>query len=97
MLQRRKLNKIEYRLTSGPGSVCAALGIDRKLTGEIVGKSVWMEDRDIIIPKNQIVTTPRIGVDYAGKDAVLPYRFHIKDNPWVTKYTKLTSSIPGTN
>ena len=27
---------------------------------------------------------PRIGVDYAGVDAKLPYRFYITNNKWVS-------------
>lgn len=77
MLKRRHMEKNNPRLTSGPGSVCQALGIDTKLTGEIMGKTVWIEDRGVVIPKEKIITTPRIGVAYAKEHALLPYRFTI--------------------
>ena len=35
--------------------------------------------------KKDILSSSRIGVDYAGKDAKLPYRFYIKNNQWVSK------------
>lgn len=85
MLQRRGMEKITYRLTAGPGSVCAALGITTDLTGEILGKTAWIEDRGIVIPEKEIVITPRVGVEYAQEHAELPYRFRIKGNPWTTK------------
>lgn len=77
MLQRRNMAKNNPRLTSGPGSVCQALGIKTELSGEMIGKTVWIEDRGVVIPKNEITTTPRIGVAYAKEHALLPYRFTI--------------------
>jgi DNA-3-methyladenine glycosylase len=86
MLERRHMKKINYSLTSGPGSLSKAMGITYKLSGEVIGKHVWVEDRGVIISQDQILITPRIGVDYAKEHALLPYRFEIKDNPWVTKH-----------
>lgn len=85
MLERRKMKKVHYRLTSGPGSVCVSMGITTKLSGEVIGKSAWIEDRGVMIPENQVITSPRVGVAYAKEDALLPYRFQVKDNPWITK------------
>jgi DNA-3-methyladenine glycosylase len=39
-------------------------------------------------PEEQIAAVPRIGVAYAGQDALLPYRFYIKGNPFVSKPNK---------
>lgn len=77
MLKRRGKKKVDSHLTSGPGSVCKALGIETNLSGEPIGKKVWIEDRGIVIPKSQIIATPRIGVGYAKEHALLPYRFTI--------------------
>jgi DNA-3-methyladenine glycosylase len=62
---------------SGPGKVCKSLGIHYSHSGICLLKKdkIWIEDRHIEFPANQIRTTPRIGVHYAGKDAALPYRF----------------------
>ena len=71
MLLRRKGKE---PLTSGPGTVAQALGITTKHSGvSLLGNTIWIEDHGIAIPN--IVTSPRIGVDYAGEDALLPYRF----------------------
>ena len=89
MMLRRNKNKLDYTLTAGPGALSAALGIYVKHTGESLQNSlIRIEDRGIKIPGKKIAISKRIGVDYAGKDAELPYRFYIKDNPWVSKHPK---------
>ena len=86
MLKRRKMDKIEKRLTAGPGSLSRALGISTALDGEkLGGPKIWIEDRGIHFAKEEITAAPRIGVDYAGEHAQWPYRFYLKDNEWVSK------------
>ena len=75
MKQRRKKEK---NLCLGPGSVCQALGITKEHSGlSLLEQPVWIEDRGIIVPEKKISCTPRIGIDYAGEDASLPWRFII--------------------
>jgi DNA-3-methyladenine glycosylase len=45
---------------------------------------IFIADDGYALPRKEIIATPRIGVDYAGEDALLPYRFIIKDNPYVS-------------
>lgn len=86
LMIKRAAAKSIHRLTSGPGKLTKALGIDRTLDGELLmGNDVWIEDCGIKIAKEKIVVTGRIGIDYAGDDALLPWRFYIKDNPWVSR------------
>ena len=74
------------RITSGPGKLTRSLGIDRSLNGDtLFGSKVWIEDQGLIIPKSSVLASPRIGIDYAGEDADLPWRFTIKGNAWVSK------------
>lgn len=76
MMQRRNKNKTDKKFTVGPGSVSQALGIHTKHTGTgLSGNDIWIADRKIKTDKSKILITPRIGVDYAGEDALLPYRF----------------------
>lgn len=85
IMQRRYHNKPSAKLTAGPGSLCKAMGIDASLNGEsLTGKKVWIETGQDIADENITVST-RVGVQYAGEDAYLPYRFSIKDNGWVSK------------
>lgn len=76
MLERRGKNKIDKSLLAGPGSVARALGITTQHTGiSLVGRQIWIEDQGIEIDRESILVGPRIGIDYAGEDALRPYRF----------------------
>jgi DNA-3-methyladenine glycosylase len=75
-----------YHLTSGPGKLSKALGIDRTLNGKSLLKDeVWIEDLGKKFAKKDIEAGPRIGIDYAGEDALLPWRFSVKGNRWVSR------------
>lgn len=81
ILERRKATQLKKGLTTGPGKVAMALGIHFKTHNakDLGGNKVWIEDRGIKIPTKKINSGPRIGVDYAGEDAKLPYRFWIEN------------------
>ncbi|MGE3318477.1 MAG: DNA-3-methyladenine glycosylase [Candidatus Berkiella sp.] len=86
MLVRRRMNKIEPRLTAGPGALTQALGITTALDGSLLtSKTLWLEDRNIQITKKDIIASPRVGIDYAKEHRDLPWRFRIKNNPWISK------------
>jgi len=85
VMRRRRRGRSEYELTSGPGRLCLALGIDRKLDkADLLGDRVWLEDGISISPR-QIGRGPRIGIDYAEKWIDKPWRFWVKDNPFVSR------------
>lgn len=78
MLERRKKSTWDKTLTSGPGTVAQALGINREHNALPLDRPpVWVEDRGIAVNQNEIIAGPRIGVDYAGEDAALPWRFRL--------------------
>ena len=73
-VKKDKKNKI----AGGPGTVSQALGIKTEHSGlDLTGNKIWIEDKGIKISKKDIIAGPRVGVDYAGEDAKLPYRFII--------------------
>lgn len=85
VMRRRRRGRSEYELTSGPGRLCLAMGIDRKLDkADLLGDRVWLEDAISISPR-QIARGPRIGIDYAEKWIDKPWRFWVKDNPFVSR------------
>jgi len=85
MLYRRKMETLKRTITSGPGSVAQALAISRKInTISLQSDTLWIEDRGLIIPDDQIAAAPRIGVAYAKEDALLPYRFYVKGDQYVS-------------
>jgi DNA-3-methyladenine glycosylase len=86
MLQRRGFTHLAHSLTAGPGAMSKALGITTDHYGvDLCGKEVWIADEGIVVPENQILASPRVGVAYAEEDALLPWRFRIKGNPWCSK------------
>jgi DNA-3-methyladenine glycosylase len=85
MLKRVGKKKLDNTLTRGPGNLSKALGITALQTGvSLVGKKLFIGDDGFEYTQNEIAASPRIGVDYAGNDALLPYRFFIKGNPFVS-------------
>lgn len=84
MKDRRKRTR-PGSLTSGPGKLSMALGItlDHNCK-DLAGDQLWLEDDGYSLPENNIISKTRIGVDYAGEDARLPWRFYIRDNAFVS-------------
>lgn len=86
MLQRRNLKEKQKNVSGGPGLLSQALGIKTEHSGfSLLDGEIWIEDQHTRVTKEQIASGPRIGVDYAGEDALLPRRYWIKDNPWVSR------------
>lgn len=85
MLERTGKEKADYTLTRGPGNLSKALGIFTSHSGMLLnGKELFLADDGFKYAAKDIAASPRIGVDYAGKDALLPYRFYVKGNPYVS-------------
>jgi DNA-3-methyladenine glycosylase len=89
MLFRRSMAALKPNITQGPGSVARALGISRAINAiSLQSDTLWIEDRGLTFADEEIAIVPRVGVDYAGEDALLPYRFYVKGNPYVSKPNK---------
>ncbi len=89
MLQRRNMLAVKPNITMGPGSVAMALGISRNINAvSLQSDTIWIEDRGLVFPDESIASVPRVGVSYAAEDALLPYRFYVKGNPYVSKPNK---------
>jgi DNA-3-methyladenine glycosylase len=85
MLKRTGKQTLDHTLTRGPGNFSKALGIHTGHTGlSLLGKQLFLADDGFRYRKKDIAVSPRIGVDYAGEDALLPYRFYVKGNPFVS-------------
>ncbi len=86
MARRRKMPRNDRRLTAGPGSWTAALGIRMEWDrSDLVCGPVRIEDDGMRIVATQIQRRPRVGVNYAGAAARFPWRFSIRGNPWVSR------------
>lgn len=79
ILRRRNATELSANLCVGPGKITKALGITTQHNAfDLTQGKIWLEDDSIQIKKSQILSGPRIGVDYAGEDAKLPYRFWVR-------------------
>lgn len=76
VMEERLKRKIERMVVNGPGKVSKVMGFHTDMTGELLsGDKIWLEDHGVSPLENEIEITTRIGVDYAGEDAGLLYRF----------------------
>jgi len=79
MIERRG-RSVSKTFSNGPGTVSAALGIKTLHSGvSLFDDLIWIEDRGVKFGKKDIITSPRIGVEYAGEDAKLPYRYRLNE------------------
>ena len=85
LMRKRRGKHPDHNLTNGPGKLCIALGLDRKLdAADLLGDRVWLE-QGCKIPRSQIASGPRIGIDYAEEWKDKPWRFWLKGNPFVSR------------
>lgn len=90
METRRNMPASKGAISAGPGSAAKALGIDRSFNKkDLGGEEIWLEDHGIRYTEDQIAASPRVGVAYAQEDALLPWRFFIKGNKYVSKPNKV--------
>ncbi len=80
MLHRRNMKEVSPKLSGGPGTLTQALGIKTTHTQtDLTGEQIWLEDRGFLVPEDEIIAGPRVGVSYAGEDAENPWRFQLKN------------------
>ncbi len=85
MRKRRPKAKRDVDLMNGPGKLCAAMEIDRRLDGEpLDGDRLFLTERDA--PVGEIAVSARIGVEGAGEAAHWPLRFYLRGNKYVSAY-----------
>jgi DNA-3-methyladenine glycosylase len=85
LIKNRSAKMPDKNLTSGPGKLCIALDINRRLNGEdLLGNNIWLEDYKTF-SSAEIKISKRIGIDYAEEFAEKPWRFWLKNNEFVSK------------
>ena len=84
--KRRPKAKRDADLTNGPGKICMAMEIDRKLDGErFDGERLYISARDADVREEDIGVSPRIGIDNSGEAAFWPLRFFLRGNRYVSR------------
>jgi len=85
MLKRSNKNVHGFDLTRGPGNVAKALGLHTRHSGmSLQSDQLYIVSDGCSYKENEIAVTARIGVDYAAEDVLLPYRFIVKGNKYVS-------------
>jgi DNA-3-methyladenine glycosylase len=81
MRERRGLveSAPDFRLARGPGNLCRAFAIDRRLNGADLADSTLTIHPAKRFPARVIRRTARIGIDYAGPYVSKPWRFFVRD------------------
>ena len=86
MLKRTAKIRLDNTLTKGPGNVGKALGISKTYSGKnLLHEEIYIyQDKESNISEALIGISKRIGIDSAGEDAFLPYRFYVRGNKYVS-------------
>ncbi|MDE5415952.1 DNA-3-methyladenine glycosylase [Alkalihalobacterium chitinilyticum] len=85
MYERRRKAKKDRDLTSGPGKLTKALGIDKEDYGRPFFKPpLWIAEGKSLVME-EIAVGPRIGIDNSGEAKHYPWRFYLKENPFVSR------------
>jgi len=85
MLERTGKPGLDKTLTKGPGNVGKAMGIFKHHSGlHLRDKTIYIADDGYRYNEPDIGVSKRIGVESAGPDALLPYRFYVKGNVYVS-------------
>jgi len=84
IMQERRGPKVKYKkLSAGPGTLSQALGIHHQYNEtSLIEDTIWIVDGNE--HSFEIEADRRVGVDYAGEDALRPWRFFIKGNDFVS-------------
>jgi len=85
MRQKRNYPKKDQSLTNGPGKWTQALGLTTALDGQSLLTDELFLTKGETVSDSEILTSKRIGVDYAGECADRPWRFFLKDSDFVSK------------
>jgi DNA-3-methyladenine glycosylase len=90
MRERRPKAKRDFDLMNGPGKVCASMAIDKLLDGAPLDAGLlYLTAPKQEIHHEEIVVTPRIGVENSGEAAHWPLRFFLRGNRYVSAYRKV--------
>jgi len=85
LMRERRGGVKDRHLTSGPGKLCVAFGIDKSYNGEdLLGDRIWVEEYKMN-QKYGVRGGPRIGIDYAEEFAEMPWRFWVAGSEFVSR------------
>jgi DNA-3-methyladenine glycosylase len=84
MSERRGRQIKVANLTNGPSKLCMAMGISKAQNkADLTAPPLYIENASLV-PKDDIVETTRVGIDYSGEWKNKPWRFYIRNNKCVS-------------
>lgn len=87
-MRKRRGKMPDRNLTSGPGKLTIAFGIDRSLNGEdLLGERIWVEEYKNL-KSNNVESGPRVGIAYAEEFVEMPWRFWVTESSFISKPPK---------
>jgi DNA-3-methyladenine glycosylase len=86
VMRRHRPNRPDHELTSGPAKLCQALAVDRSLNRAdlCAGDTLWIEADDPIADA-LVETGPRVNVRGDEHARSAPWRFVIRDHPYLSR------------
>ncbi len=86
MRERRKIFNKDQRLCQGPGALAHAMGLNKAHNGiDLQDDVVWITDTGKKYSADEILASPRIGMNFEGPYKLIPWRFYLKGNPYVSR------------
>lgn len=90
MLERRNFSTLTPAVTAGPGSLACALGIKKEHNAlSLTGNTIWLEQHEELddskLRDEDILSRPRVGMNFDGPWHTAALRFSIRNNPYVSK------------
>jgi DNA-3-methyladenine glycosylase len=85
MKERRGKVKKEVQLTNGPGKLSKSMGFTLEHSGQKMNMCGISIKEKMTIQPHEIDSGPRVGIQYAEEAVYFPYRFWIKNNPYVSR------------
>jgi DNA-3-methyladenine glycosylase len=83
---RRNIFDEDKRLCQGPGALTKALGLIKLHNGyDLQGDVIWLKDRGLTYNENDIIASPRVGMNFDGPYKTIPWRFYVKGNQFVSR------------
>lgn len=88
VMRRRRRVRRDTDLANGPGKICRAFGVTRRHNGvDLLESPLWIA-RGALRRDEHVDRSPRIGVDYAGPDALRPLRFYVRASAHVSRLAR---------
>lgn len=86
MRERRNIVSKDQRLCQGPGALAQAMGLKKTHNGiDLQEDMIWINETGITYSDDEIISSPRVGMNFEGAYKLIPWRFYVKGNSFVSR------------